>query len=242
MADHDLFVGYNDDTLQFEPKRLEARFYDRGTLRVKYDDSEQYWRDFVNKWWHHDGLSFRQVELTTEQQGRLDEVNINNVASQYLSEVAEYVKYGAVSADTTEPYLATIAADAAVVEARVEKRRDELRQRLAERRYEEEVGGTALADGTPILTDRPSQAQLASTYTTLKDGLKTSIDWKGANGWAVVTVTEITPIAQASADHVQECFTAEKAVDDLITAALEADLEEFDVPGTFETELAALRV
>ena len=242
MADHDLFVGYNDDTQQFEPKRLEARFYDRGTLRVKFDDSEQYWREFVNKWWHHDGLSFRPVELSAEQQARLDEVNTNAVAVQYLSEVAEYVQYGAVSAETTEPYLATIAADVAVAEARVEKRRDELRQRLAERRYEEEVGGTSLADGTPVETSRAAQGQLTTVHQTLKEGFQTEVNWKGPTGWALVTLTEIAPIAQAASDHVQECFSAEKAVDDLITAATEVDLEEFDVATNFETELAALRI
>ena len=240
MADHDIFVKHNDETNAFEPKRLEARFYDRGTLRVKFDDSEQYWREFVNKWWHHDGLTFRVVELSADQQARLDAVNANNVDVRFLSEVADYVQHGAVSTETTEPYLATLVGNPDVEEARLEKRRVELRQRLAEHRYAQEIAGTALADGTPVETTRQAQAQLTTVHQTLKEGFKSQVDYKSADGWVTVTLSEIAPVVQAAADHVQTAFSAERAVSDLIDAAAEADLEAFDVVATYDAELAAL--
>lgn len=238
MPDHDLFVCYDNETQTFEPKRLKVVFFDRGQKRVKFDDSEQYWREFVNRWWHHDNLSFTPLELTPEQQARLDDINAQSIDMRYLSEVAEYIQHGVVSEETAEPYLATMADDPTVVDARIEVRRQELRQRLAEYRFEVETNGTELADGTPVVTTREAQAQLTTVHQTLKEGFQTEVNWKGPNGWVVVTLAEMAPIAQAVSDHVQKSFSTEKAVDDLIDIATEAELKEFDVVAEYDQAFA----
>lgn len=80
---------------------------------------------------------------------------------------------------------------------------------LAAYRYQRETGGLSV-NGMSILTDRESQAQLTSAYVSLKFGLKSSIDWKGTNGWTSLTLAEIEPIAQLVLHHVQNGFTMEK--------------------------------
>lgn len=83
--------------------------------------------------------------------------------------------------------------------------------KVAEKRYMAEVGGIVLPDGSNIKTDRESQAQLSSAYTSLKNGLIASTPWKVANGTFVpVTLEMIEPIAQAVAGHVSACFGIEE--------------------------------
>ena len=89
--------------------------------------------------------------------------------------------------------------------------KEELKKTVTDRRYSVETGGITLPNGVKIKTDRESQAQLSSAYSSLKNGLITDTQWKGDNGeWVLVTLTEIEPIAQAVAAHVRACFAAEK--------------------------------
>lgn len=82
---------------------------------------------------------------------------------------------------------------------------------VAAKRWRVETGGI-LIGVTPISTDRESQAQLASAYTSLKGGLIADTPWKSADGsFTLVTLAEIEPVAQAVAAHVRACFTAEQA-------------------------------
>lgn len=81
---------------------------------------------------------------------------------------------------------------------------------LAAWRYDLEVGGITLGSSI-IRTDRESQALITGAFTTLKEGFVPYVDFKTASGaWIQITLAEITPIAQAVAQHVQTCFTAEK--------------------------------
>lgn len=84
-----------------------------------------------------------------------------------------------------------------------------LAQRLAAQRYEKEVGGVVVA-GLSIRTDRESQAQISAAYASLKNGLITSTQFKGADGWVTVTLAEMEPIARAVAEHVAACFGDER--------------------------------
>ena len=89
--------------------------------------------------------------------------------------------------------------------------KEELKKTVTDRRYSVETSGITLPNGVKIKTDRESQAQLSSAYSSLKNGLITDTQWKGDNGeWVLVTLTEIEPIAQAVAAHVRACFAAEK--------------------------------
>ncbi len=95
-------------------------------------------------------------------------------------------------------------------------------QRLAEIaawRYEKEVSGVTL-DGMEIRTDRESQAQITGAYTSLKNGLLTSVNWKSASGeFFQADINLAERIASAVAQHVQACFNAEKALAQQVNAA-----------------------
>lgn len=110
----------------------------------------------------------------------------------------------------------------------------ELLQRLAEHRYGFETQGLELSTGLRILTDRESQGQLGNSYTMLKNGLVPDTDWKGVNGWQVVQLAEIEPIAQAVAAHVRGCFRGERAVGVMIQATTQIkSAAAIDIPTLF---------
>jgi hypothetical protein len=123
------------------------------------------------------------------------------------------------------------------------KQRREIRlQELADHRWRIETGGVTLPGGGRILTDRESQAQVNSAYTTLREDFITTADFKGENGWVLITLAEITPIAKAVARHVQPCFTAERRVSEKINAAEDAEaLHAIDIASEFAAELEAIK-
>lgn len=120
--------------------------------------------------------------------------------------------------------------------------REQLKTRLAAVRFDTETGGVALADGSRVLTDRESQAQLSSAYQSLIQPFVDSIDWKAATGWVTVTEPELRPIAQAVARHVQGCFTAERRVSEQVeTAGTAEELVAIDVETAFSDALASIK-
>ena len=91
------------------------------------------------------------------------------------------------------------------------------------KRWQVETGGI-LIGGTPIATDRESQAQVSSAYASLKDGLITDTPWKAMEGsFAPLTLAEFEPVAQAVAAHVRACFAAEQAHSEAISAMMTQD-------------------
>ncbi len=115
----------------------------------------------------------------------------------------------------------------------------EMLAELAAYRFEFETGGLDLPGGLHILTDRESQAQLSSAFVTLQSGLVPDTDWKAANGWEVVTLEQITPIAKAVAAHVRGCFRGERTVQTAIMAASTmAEIEAIDIRGQFDAAYA----
>lgn len=84
-------------------------------------------------------------------------------------------------------------------------------------RYSVETSGVTLG-GVRILTDRESQAQLSGAFTSLKNGLIDSVDWKANGVFRSFNLAEITMIASAVASHVQASFTSEKDLVELIDA------------------------
>lgn len=243
MSDHDLFLKYDGDNEEYKAKRLKVTFYDRDTPRTKYDDNERYWREFVEKWWHHDGLHFESLSLDDDQQARLDTINDENIDPRWLSQLSAYVETGYVSEETNCPYLSDIVDDTEVVENRFKVERDRKKADLERYRYQVETSGTELDDGTPILTSREAQAQLTSAYMTLYMEFTDTVDWKSPDGWVQVDRTTLEPIAQTSGRYVQRCFSAERqvAVDDLDAMTDDIDaLREFDIKQAFDDALAAL--
>lgn len=113
---------------------------------------------------------------------------------------------------------------------------------LADHRWNVETGGVTLPSGARILTDRESQAQVNSAYTSLRDDFIATADFKGENGWVLITLEEIAPIAKAVARHVQPCFTAERRVGEKIKAAEDAEaLHAINIAGEFAAELQAIK-
>lgn len=109
-----------------------------------------------------------------------------------------------------------------------------LLSQLAALRFNFEIGGITLANGLSIKTDRESQAQLNSAYVTLDGGLIPDTDWKGANGWQLVDLEEIKPIAKAVAAHGRGCFRGERLVQTAINEASSMDdIEAIDIPVMF---------
>jgi len=122
-----------------------------------------------------------------------------------------------------------------------EDARSNMHDHLADIRWRKETGGVALPTGQTIQTTREAQAQVSSTYSSLKDSLVTTADWKTENGWVSVTLTEFQPIAQVVAAHVQACFAAERQVSEQIEAAQTvSDLTVIDLEAEFQTAYNAL--
>ncbi len=110
---------------------------------------------------------------------------------------------------------------------------------LAAYRFEFETGGLTLGGGLRILTDRESQAQLSSAFVTLQSSLVPDTDWKAANGWEVVTLEQVMPIAKAVAAHVRGCFRGERTVQTAILAASTmAEIEAIDIRAQFDAAYA----
>lgn len=104
---------------------------------------------------------------------------------------------------------------------------------LATHRFNFETSGLSLGS-LQILTDRESQAQLSSAFTTLQAGLVPDTDWKAANGWGTVDLEQIKPIATAVAAHVRGCFRGERIVETAIKqAATVAEIQAIDIPVLF---------
>lgn len=116
-----------------------------------------------------------------------------------------------------------ISAAYSIVEKTLQTIQSEMLQRLADYRFVCETQGLDLESGLRILTDRESQSQLCNAYTTVKTGLIPDTDWKCRNGWQVVTLAEIEPIAKAMAAHVRACFRAEREVATEIGGAADID-------------------
>lgn len=89
---------------------------------------------------------------------------------------------------------------------------------IAAWRYNLEVSGV-FVNGVAIRTDRESQSQLASAYTSLKNGLLTSVEWKAADGtFATLGLAQVEGIAAAVASHVQMSFASEKTYVEQVNA------------------------
>ncbi|MFZ3402922.1 DUF4376 domain-containing protein [Aeromonas salmonicida] len=101
---------------------------------------------------------------------------------------------------------------------------------VAAKRWLVETGGIVVA-GSPIQTDRESQAQLSNSVSSLKSGLISDTPWKTAdNSFVLVTLTELEPIAQAVATHVRASFAAEEAHYTAIAALqTQAELDAYDI-------------
>lgn len=242
-------LKFNPDTAQYEPYRYRITIISRGVTMEKFDDSEKYWVEFTRKWYHTTIKSVESLTLSDAEQARLGEINgvqtLIDLASEdpwrHLGTVCDYVAFGAIDPNTTAPYFQDLVSEATTA-GLCDKYRHDKALTLADTRFDYETSGVTLEDGSTVLTDRESQAQLTSAYMTLKEGLRDSVDWKSPSGWTTVTLAEIKPVAQASAAHVQPAFTAERRVSEAMAALTDPEaVQSFDVKTAFQDEIAALK-
>ena len=114
----------------------------------------------------------------------------------------EIITRGSISVEMTQEEIdARDSANAPTLEEKLSE--------LAALRYTKETTGIVV-DGVSIATDRESQAMISGAYCACLIDPNRIIDFKGTNGWVQFTVSEITAIASAVANHVQSCFTREK--------------------------------
>ena len=93
------------------------------------------------------------------------------------------------------------------------------RQEIADARYAAEIAGFEL-QGTPVRTDRETQARLAHAYLFAIANPAFETDWKLANGTFIhLNAEQITGVSQAVLRHVQDCFTKEAQLNLRIDAA-----------------------
>ncbi|WP_432728574.1 DUF4376 domain-containing protein [Variovorax sp. W6] len=90
-------------------------------------------------------------------------------------------------------------------------RRTQLKADLAEQRWNAETGGLTLPDGLRVRTGREDRAALAQMLADMEAGAIDQVDFKTTDGFVTLTREEVRVISRAIADHVQACFTAERA-------------------------------
>jgi hypothetical protein len=99
---------------------------------------------------------------------------------------------------------------APVAEKTIDEALSEKIKAVAAKRYAVETGGITI-NGAEIDTDRDSQALLTGAWCYAQQSPGKRVNWKGKNGWANLGKNEISAIAEAVGDHIQACFTKERA-------------------------------
>lgn len=80
--------------------------------------------------------------------------------------------------------------------------------KISAKRKQVEVQGIKIGNSI-IATDRDSQAMVGNAYSSLKNGLISSINFKSDSGFVTFDLATFEVIAKAVAEHVQSCFTIE---------------------------------
>lgn len=110
-------------------------------------------------------------------------------------------------------------------------RREKLLE-IAAWRYLEETKGVYI-NGNLISTTRDSQASLTATFTSMKEGFISTVNWKMADGtFVTLSLSDITAIAQAVVSHVQSCFDREANYITMVNNASTIEEVKNIVPGT----------
>lgn len=92
----------------------------------------------------------------------------------------------------------------------LEKARQALLDKITAKRWEVEVGGMKLPNGTELHTRVDNQNRITSVIANAQLAGVSEVDFKAKSGWVTLTLQELEQIAAAIALHVQQCFTAER--------------------------------
>lgn len=158
--------------------------------------------------------------------------------SQYPAEFPVF--YGTTDRDDLPDWIEVITQEqfdadlATEMQARHDKLLAQKVAQSASERWRVETGGITLENGAFVNTAEKDQNRISNAYSSLKNGLLDQIDFKGANGWAVMTLVELEPIAQAVSKHVSTyCFGAERDVSTQLAAMDYETLQTADVQQLF---------
>ena len=101
--------------------------------------------------------------------------------------------------------------------------KESLKERIAQRRWEEETKGTTVdfGDGRTlaISTDANSQSKLTGLLVVSSMQPNLSVRWKGNDGkFQTISASDVPVMAGTVLAHVQACFSRESALLDLLEA------------------------
>lgn len=107
-------------------------------------------------------------------------------------------------------------------------KRNKLKEAVTSLRWEHETSGITLPNGVSIDTGLDSQSRIGNAYSAAKNGVASTFDFKGANGWVSLSAAEIMTIGEAVFTHVQASFTRERFLHDYIDNMPASELNTFD--------------
>jgi len=70
-----------------------------GNEQVHYTNNKDYWRDTVAKHDHLTDLEFEEMDFTSEQKERLEELNQMDISEAYMSVARDMVREGIIADD-----------------------------------------------------------------------------------------------------------------------------------------------
>lgn len=155
-----------------------------------------------------------------------DETDTMNTGKWVVARITNNMA-GAILGDASAWEAAKKAREDAAFSAKSEdERKAILRARVAAKRYEVEVGGTAW-NGLPIATDRDSRAIYSQLVQLVREGLRTdgALFKFGDGVFHSLANADVLPLAGAAAAHVQACFDHEAALLSQIEAGQTPDVE-----------------
>lgn len=96
--------------------------------------------------------------------------------------------------------------------------KDQVKREVTSMRWQHETGGLTLPNGVRILTAKDDQDRVNAVLTNMERYAIAEVDFKAASGWVRASYEDVKAIGAAMMQHVQACFTEEKAHHDAIDA------------------------
>lgn len=96
--------------------------------------------------------------------------------------------------------------------------KERLKDAATAHRWAVETGGVTLPTGTRVGSALEDQNRITAVIANAQLAGVTTVDFKAASGWVTLSLDELRGIAAAVAQHVQACFSAERAHHQAIAA------------------------
>lgn len=232
-------IQYNEKTQDWEFHTLEAMYTDGSSgepiVRTEFVTNRRYLEERVRQWPHLSNLVIRELEPTLEQASRLNDINSAKVEQQQEAYVTQYVQYGFIDApldnegvpvDTGHSYLNTLISRPANAQRKLDHNRLKMRDKVAQRRWEQEVKGLVV-NGLYFGTTDREKALMASKVVSAMNLPGASHKYKTAQGWITVSSETMIQLGLGMVNYVQLCFDREGELVEAINTA--TDLSTIDI-------------